>query len=309
MISCALEVDAAGREGVADEEVVGLIRIEVLAVLEAGVLDDRQRQPDRLRNHLTFQRSDRGLDRDGDLGWTGTGRRAHQPVLGMLAAEPAKTILGLTADRDEPMTGIHQRSDRTGRAALNGDAVELLVDGDRIGGDLLGGAVIPHADDLNHFPVLAGGIEHLVNALVAIAIDRGPRHAAHLENLPAIRYVGDQPIGPQLAQALLVDVDVDGLVGVERVVECHEYNAGGVGALDDRREGGRVLGVHDDRVVAGVDEVVDRGDLRGEILAGRDDLELLELGGDVGLVGIRLGGLDHLDPPGLPMKPLASAIR
>ena len=61
----------------------------------------------------------------------------------------------------------------------------------------------------------------------------------------------------------------------------------------------RVLRVDDDRVEAGIDEVVDRGDLRGDVLAGRDDLEFLELGRDVGLRRVGLGGLDHLDAPGV----------
>ena len=64
-------------------------------------------------------------------------------------------------------------------------------------------------------------------------------------------------------------------------------------------EGGRVLRVDDDGVVAGIDEVVDRRDLRRHVLAGRDDLEFLELGGDVRLRCIGLGGLDHLDAPGV----------
>ena len=86
---------------------------------------------------------------------------------------------------------------------------------------------------------------------------------------------------------------------VENVVERHQHDACVVGALDDRLERRRILRVDDDRVEAGIDEIVDRGDLRGDVLAGRDDLELLELGGDVGLRRIGLGGLDHLDAPGV----------
>ena len=37
----------------------------------------------------------------------------------------------------------------------------------------------------------------------------------------------------------------------------------------------------------------------GDVLAGRDDLELLELGRDLRLRRIGLGGLDHLDAPGV----------
>src|SRR5690242_6429647 len=74
------EVDAAGREGVADEEVVGLIGVVVLAVLEVGVLDLGQRQLDRLRDYLAFQRRDSGLDGDRDLGWAGTCGRTLQAL-------------------------------------------------------------------------------------------------------------------------------------------------------------------------------------------------------------------------------------
>ena len=88
---------------------------------------------------------------------------------------------------------------------------------------------------------------------------------------------------PVDAKALLVDVDVDRILGVEDVVEGDEHDARVVGALDDRLERRRILRVDDDRVEAGIDEVVDRRDLRGDVLAGRDDLELLELGGDIRL--------------------------
>ena len=87
--------------------------------------------------------------------------------------------------------------------------------------------------------------------------------------------------------------------GVEDVVEGDEDDAGFLGALDDRAEGGRVLRVDDDRVIAGVDEVVDGRNLRRHVLAGRDDLEFLELGGDIRLRGIGLRRLDHLDAPGV----------
>ena len=117
--------------------------------------------------------------------------------------------------------------------------------------------------------------------------------------LPPFGHVLDQPVGPEHAEALLVDVDVDRVLGVEDVVEGDEDDAGFLGALDHRAEGRRVLGVDDDGVIARVDEVVDRRDLRRHVLAGRDDLEFLELGGDVGLRGIGLGGLDHLDAPGV----------
>src|SRR4051794_12280803 len=67
------EIDPAGREIVADEEVVGLVGIVVNAILELGVLDDGQRQLDRLRNDLALERVDGRLDRDGNLSGAGAG--------------------------------------------------------------------------------------------------------------------------------------------------------------------------------------------------------------------------------------------
>jgi hypothetical protein len=107
------------------------------------------------------------------------------------------------------------------------------------------------------------------------------------------------PVGPEDAETLLVDIDVDRVLGVENVVEGDEHDTGLLGALDHRAEGCRVLCVDDDRVKTGIDEVVDGGDLRRNILAGRNDLELLELGGDVGLCRIGLRRLHHLDAPGV----------
>jgi len=52
-------------------------------------------------------------------------------------------------------------------------------------------------------------------------------------------------------------------------------------------------------LTTGIDKVVDRGDLRGNVLAGRNDLELLDLGGDFRRSGIGLRRLDHLDTPGV----------
>src|SRR3982074_725949 len=48
------EVDAAGGEGIADKEVVGLARIEILAILEVRIFGNRQRKLDRLRHHLAL---------------------------------------------------------------------------------------------------------------------------------------------------------------------------------------------------------------------------------------------------------------
>ena len=60
----------------------------------------------------------------------------------------------------------------------------------------------------------------------------------------------------------------------------------------------------DDGVVAGVDEVVDGGDLRGDVLADRHHLELLDLRGDFRLRDIGLRGLDHLDAPEVGDEPV-----
>ena len=253
----------------------------------------------RLRHHLAVERGERHLDRHGDLRRAGAGGGALQAVGGVLGAELAEAVLGLAAEGHPGVLGVDHRLHDAGVAALAGDAVERAVGGDGVGGHLLRRRVVPLAHDLGDFPGLAGGGEDLVDAVVAVGVDRGAGDAAHLEDLAAVGDVLDQPVAPELAQALLVDVDVDGVGGVEDVVEGDEDDARLLGALDDRAEGGRVLGVDDDGVVAGVDEVVDRRDLRRHVLAGGDDLELRELRGDVGLRGVGLGGLDHLDAPGV----------
>ena len=138
-----------------------------------------------------------------------------------------------------------------------------------------------------------------MDAVMTVAVDRGARDAAHFENLAAIGNMFRQPFTPVDAKTLLVDVDVDRILRVENVVEGDEHDARVVGALDDRLERRRILRIDDDRVEAGIDEIVDRRDLRGDVLASRNDLEFLELGGDVRLRRIGLGGLDHLDAPGV----------
>ena len=178
------------------------------------------------------------------------------------------------------MLGVEHGLHHAGVAALRGEAVEMLLHGYRVGGRLLRGRIVPLADHLDHVPLLARLAESLVDAVVAIGVDRGAGDAANFEDLAAVRDILDQPVAPEHAEALLVDVDVDGVFRVEDVVEGDEHDAGSLRPLDDRAERLRVLGVDDDRVIAGIDEVVDRGDLRGDVLAGRDDLELLQLGGD-----------------------------
>ena len=217
----------------------------------------------------------------------------------MGCAELAEAVFRLAAERHERMTRIDHRLHHTGIATLCGDAVELLVHGDRVGCRLLRDAVVPLADDFHHVPLLARGSEHFLDAVVTIGVHRGAGHAAHFEDLAAIGHLVDQPMTPEFAEALLVDVDVDRVLGVENVVEGDKDHAGILGALDHGCEGLRVLGVDDDRVVAGIDEVVDRRDLRGHIFAGRDDLEFLQQCRDFRLCCVGFGRLDHLDAPGV----------
>src|SRR5215210_3667564 len=99
------EVDAAGGEGIADEEIVGFVGIEIRPGLEVRVLGDREGQPQRLRHDLAFKRSDGRLDGDGDLRRTGTRRRAFQALARKLRAELAEAVLRLAAERDDRMLG------------------------------------------------------------------------------------------------------------------------------------------------------------------------------------------------------------
>ena len=106
-----------------------------------------------------------------------------------LRAELAEAVLGLAAERHERMLGVDHRLHDAGVAALRGDAVELLVHGDRIGGDLLRGRVIPLADTSTISQFLPVACERLVDAVMAVGVDRGAGDAAHLEDLAAIRDV------------------------------------------------------------------------------------------------------------------------
>src|SRR4051812_20676119 len=180
------EADLAARERVPDEEVVGQRRIEVRALLDVGKLDDRRGQRDRLRDLVAVERGDRRLDRHGDLGGPGSRRRAMQPAGRVLAAQLAESVLGLAGDWDHRMLGIEQGTHGAGRAALYIDAVELLVDRDRIGGGLLRGAVAPLAHDLDDLELLSRPVQDLAKPDMAIAVDRVPRRAADLEQLAAI---------------------------------------------------------------------------------------------------------------------------
>ena len=92
----------------------------------------------------------------------------------------------------------------------------------------------------------------------------------------------------QLADFGLVFVDHDDLVRIDDHVERdHDHVCRG-GAVHHRTVRRRVVGDHDDRVVAGVDELVDRADLRGHILADADHLEFRHVRLHVGLFDIGL---------------------
>ena len=166
--------------------------------------------------------------------------------------------------------------------------------------DLLRRSVVPHADHFDDLEGLAGLAEHFAEAFVTIAVDRVAGHAAHFEQLAGVgRDVAEQPVGHHLAHQVLVFVDLQDLVGIEHVVEGHEHDTGLVGAADDGAEGGRIDRDRDDRVVAGIDEVIDRGELRGDVGSGGDDLEFLDERRDLGLSHIGLRRLDHLNAPGV----------
>ena len=264
---------------------------------------DRQRHRDELRHRVAFQRRDRGLHRDGDEARRLADRHALQAFVGVLGDQLAEAVLGLARDGDEGVAGVHHRLHGAGRAALDGDAVELAVDGDGVGRHLLRGAVVPVADDLDDLPVAAGGVEDLVDADRAVAVDRVAGQAADLEDLAAGLAVRlelvDEELRPLAAHLELVLVDLHDGVGVEDVVERHEHDVVLVGEADHPVEALGRDGDGDDRVEALVDEVLDRAELRRRVGAGRDDLELGDLVLDRRVLGIGLGGLDHLDPPGV----------
>ena len=120
--------------------------------LSVGVVGDRQRHRDQLRHRVALERRDRRLHRDGDEARRLADRDALQALVGMLGDQLAEAVLGLAGHRHERVAGVHHRLHGAGRAALDGDAVELAVHGDGVGGDLLRGAVVPVADDLRRSP-------------------------------------------------------------------------------------------------------------------------------------------------------------
>ena len=106
-----------------------------------------------------------------------------------------------------------------------------------------------------------------------------------------------QPLGRLHRPALLVDADVDGVLGRHLRVGGDDQDALGLGLSEDRIEGRRAVRVDDDGVDALIDEVADVADLALHVDVGRlhDDID-----GDA-LVGPRLGSclrlLDHLGAP------------
>ena len=72
------------------------------------------------------------------------------------------------------MLGVDHRLDHAGVAALRGDAVEMLLHRDRVGGGLLRGRIVPLAEDLDDVPLLARLVERFMDAIMAVAVDGGP---------------------------------------------------------------------------------------------------------------------------------------
>ena len=137
-----------------------------------------------------------------------------------------------------------------------------------------------------------------MEAFVAGDVDRLAGGAPHMQELGGIGIrLSEQEFGRGHAKTLLVDVDGNLLVAVDDVVEREQHHARVVRLLDDSAEGRGVVGVDDDGVEALIDEVVGRRDLRRDILADRDDLELLDVLRDFWLLGVGLGHRDHLHAP------------
>src|SRR6476660_183467 len=112
------EIDAAGWERIADEEVVALRGVVVGPLLHIRILGLREWQLDRLRHDLTFERRDRRFDRDGHLLRACPRRRALEALRTVLAAEFAEAILCRSAERHERMLGVEHRLHDAGVAAL-----------------------------------------------------------------------------------------------------------------------------------------------------------------------------------------------
>jgi hypothetical protein len=129
-------------------------------------------------------------------------------------------------------------------------------------------------------------------------IDRLAGRAAHKEQAgrAGVGFL-EQELGGLVADAILINVDLDGAGVFDDVVEGQDDGARIIRLAHHAAEGGGAVGIDDDGVEALVDEVVHRGDLGGKILADGDDLELGQILGDLGLGRIGLGGPDHLHAP------------
>ena len=198
------------------------------------------------------------------------------------------------------MLGGHHRLHGAIRAALREYAVEMAVHGERICGHLLRGAGVPVAHHLGDVELVASAFHDFAEAEMAVTVDRIARQAAHLEDIAGLlaRFI-DQPFGRHAAHFLLVLVDHHHLVGIEDVVEGHHHHIVLVGEADDAIE---AVGRHrdgDDGVEALIDKVLHGAELRRDIGAGRDDLELLDVLLDTRLLGKGFCGLHHLDAPGI----------
>ena len=141
------EIDVAGREGIADEEIVGLGGVIIFAILEVRIFRRRQRQLDRLRHDLALQRGDCGLDRDGDLSGAGAAGGAFQAIGANGLAQnlrkpfsvsPPNGAMGCLASSKACTTPVSPPW-----AVI---AVEMLLHGDGVRGHLLRRRIVPFAD-------------------------------------------------------------------------------------------------------------------------------------------------------------------
>src|SRR3954463_3401181 len=143
------EVDAAGREGVGGEEILGQVRPVVHAFLERGEVGDRDRDRPHLGHGIALERRNRRLQGDRDQGRRLAIGQALQPLVRILGDLLAEDVLALAGDRHERVAGVDQSLHRAVGAALGEDAIEMLMHRQRVGRDLLGIAGRPVADHLD----------------------------------------------------------------------------------------------------------------------------------------------------------------
>ena len=247
-----------------------------------------------------MQRRDCRLGGDGDKRRRLAVGHALETFLVVIGDLFAELVLALTRHRHERMLGGHHRLHGAVRAPLREHAVEMAMHGERIGGHLLRGAGVPIAHHLGDVELVAGAFHDFAEADMAVTIDRIARQAAHLEDIAGFlaRFI-NEPFGGHTAHLFLVLVDHHHLVGVEDVVEGHHHHIVFVGEADDAVE---AVGRHrdgDDGVKTLIDEVLHGAELRCNIGAGGNDLEFLDVLLDARLLGKGLGGLHHLDAPGI----------